>query len=98
MMIFFEVVQYLRQFHQQLWFSTGTHNSNVDIVKPCRWKSAAIFSPGGKRLASMVGSADEWKLEPDYWKPGPPPQKGGPHYCVLLTDLHFAQAVKEIMS
>lgn len=98
MMIFFEEVQFLQKYHPDLWFCTGTPNPAADVVKSPRWKSAAFFSPGGHRLASMAGSENEWKLAADYWKPGPPPSQTGPHDCVLLTNERCKQVLYEIMS
>ncbi|EGS1686373.1 hypothetical protein [Enterobacter ludwigii] len=97
-MTFLDAVLALRVRHQKLWFSTGTPNPAADVIKPLRWKNASILSPGGNCLASMLGSADEWKLEADYWKPGQPSSKAGLHYCVELTDLDFKRAVYEIRS
>lgn len=97
-MTFLDAVLALRVRHQKLWFSTGTPDPSADFIKPLRWQNASILSPGGNCLASMLGSADEWKLEADYWKPGQPPSKACLHYCVELTDLDFQRAVYEIRS
>lgn len=97
-MMFSDVVLNLRDLYQELWFYTGTNNPNSDVIKPWCWTYAVIVSPGGRRLASQVGSENEWEFDCGYQSPDWPPLNGGPNGCIVLTDLRFTQAVHEIMS
>lgn len=92
-MLFSDVVSTLREHHPELWFNTGTATPAVDVVRPWRWNSAAIFSAGGQRLASQAGSPSLWQFTPGYQTSTLPPMKGGPHYCVLLTDTDCIYAI-----
>ncbi|WP_427166997.1 hypothetical protein [Citrobacter koseri] len=63
------IVDELNNYHDQLWFRSGTALSGLANQYPDEWRASTIVSAGGRLLAFQIGDADKWELGFGYRTP-----------------------------